>query len=144
MPALPEFLVGTEFSWLAIDDSGLVGIFMTAGEGNVPSSVLLPEVNGANVEAEVLKMSERSECRLHKAYNRADDFVALARRGVYAYDWSDVHRTRANCTGMYELVAEPMNPITVEHLAASLQELARASNLQGVMFGALGGQAVRV
>ena len=47
-----------------------------------------------------------------------DDFVAYAERGLFAYDWTDVHRTRASSTGRYELICRPRSPRALRDLTA--------------------------
>ena len=99
---------GLDVVWLAADTAGHVAAFVTGGEGPVPCAAL-PTVEVAETDA--LASPEICEHRLLVAYARPDDFIALARRGLYVYDWSDVHRTRVEQLGGYELVAVPLLPL---------------------------------
>lgn len=49
----------------------------SAVESGEESALALPEISGFDLLTHV---------------HRPDDFIAFARRGLFAYDWSDVHR----------------------------------------------------
>ena len=53
-------------------------------------------------------------------YKRPDDFIAIAKRGYFVYDWSDIHRNSTDEIAAYELIAKPIVPILVEALPTSL------------------------
>lgn len=125
---------GVDYAWLAVDDEGFIAIFMTGGEGPVPNSAQFKAGPMLDVEELLARAPEISECRSHVNYLRPDDFLAAARRGVFAFDWSDVHRTTSETRKVYELIAEPTSPIDLEHLPAALQEIARKTHLSGVNF----------
>lgn len=66
----------------------------------------------------------------------ANAFVEFAKRGFFAYDWSDAHRdTRLGLRG-YELQYRPLNPRTLFDLPTPLRALAEATRLSDVTFGA--------
>jgi hypothetical protein len=62
---------------------------------------------------------------------RPDDFVQLAERGLFAVDWSDVHRPKADRIHSYELVAIPSRPIQVGQLTSEVRPL-----LEGIVLPA--------
>jgi hypothetical protein len=136
MPPTQQSIAGIEFSWLAIDEVGHVGLFTTAGEGSVPGSALPQSDEDYELEDEVLELRESSQCKLHISYARPDDYVSVAKRGIYAFDWTDAHKTQSLCTRRYSLVGEPDSPLMASDLPLRLQERACATKLPGVVFGA--------
>lgn len=130
--ARPRELDGIEASWLAVDAHGRVAIFTTSGEGPIPETALASIEAG---EESIQMLPEASSYQLLTSVPRPTDFVSFARRGVFAYDWSDVHRTASKALGAYELQALPMSPLQISQLPTSMQALAGATQLSGVVFG---------
>ena len=125
-------LQGIDAAWIAIDVLGQVALFTTGGEGPIPGTAL-SSVNIA--EESVLSLPEISGYDLLVVVPRPDDFIAFAKRGLFAYDWSDVHRSTGQASDSYELQARPSRPLTLLDLPAPLQEMALATRLSGVSFG---------
>ena len=67
---------------------------------------------------------------------RPDDFVELAGRGLFVYDWTDIHRKRKDYLHAYELVAVSSGA-TLEHchLPSELGEVARQALLEDARLG---------
>jgi hypothetical protein len=128
----PRDLQGIDASWLATDAIGQVALFTTGGEGPVPDSAL-ESVEFA--EGLLHSIPETSNFDLFTTVPRPDDFIAFAKRGLFSYDWSDVHRTNQESIGGYELQARPSCPIKVSSLPPSLKAMATATMLSGVTFG---------
>lgn len=61
---------------------------------------------------------------------RPDDFVAMAKRGFYVYDWRDVHRTSARGSHNYEAIAVPQQPTNVSDLPKTLKVAASKSQFK--------------
>ena len=118
-------------AWIAIDDLGQVALFTTGGEGPIPDAALSFV---STVEDSANSLPETSGYELLVTVARPDDFIAFARRGLFAYDWSDVHRSAHQASGSYELQARPSRPLTLLDLPASLQAAASATRLSGVSF----------
>jgi hypothetical protein len=55
-------------------------------------------------------MPERTDSLLLVPLPRPDDFEAFARRGFFAFDWRDVHRT-TDRSQLYEIQARPARAI---------------------------------
>jgi hypothetical protein len=53
-----------------------------------------------------------------------DSWKAWARRGLYAYDWADVHRPSRHHSHCYELIAAPIVEARVEQLPPPFRLLA--------------------
>jgi hypothetical protein len=124
---------GRDYAWLGIDSAGHVGIFTNAGEGPIPTAVLCDRAKADLAEAFVRGLPERGGCKMIVSLPRPDDFIAFARRGLFAYDWQDAHRT-SNRVHCYELLARPDNPVSVDELDADLGMLARKARFESVRF----------
>jgi hypothetical protein len=108
---------------LAADRDGRVGAFVTAGEAPIPAAVLdAARVSVLEIEERVMTLDPATSARLLVSLPRPDDFVEFARRGLFAYDWTDVHRTSGSIRA-YELIAAPESPITIKELPAELVDL---------------------
>ena len=119
--------------WIATDCAGHVAVFTTGGKGPLPDSAL------ASIEAiEQLVIDDLpviSRADLRHSMPRPDDYIAFASRGLFAYDWSDVHRTAAAAIHGYELQAKPSQPITLSQLPEPLHAMATSTVIAGVVFG---------
>ena len=114
--AYPE---GMDFVWLAGDSAGHVGAFVTAGCGPVPVEALRTQ-SLENVEEIVRTLSERGDARVVGAKGDLSSFAEMARRGVYVFDWTDVHKAQSRETGFYERTAEPTSPRSASDFAVPL------------------------
>lgn len=121
-----------DVGWIATDAIGQIALFITAGRGPIPGSAL-PSVESS--EELVLSLPERSDVDLVTSMPSANAFVAFAKRGLFAYDWSDLHRTARQALNGYELQCRPLNPLTLFDLPASLRVLAEGTRLSGITFG---------
>jgi len=110
--------------WLASDRDGNVGAFVTGGVGPIPVLCLDPErFPVEDIEARILELPVASTARLVVTLKRPDDFVSFAQRGLFAYDWSDVHRVRSEAIHAYEQIAVPEAPLKVADLPAEMLPL---------------------
>jgi hypothetical protein len=126
---------GTDCLWLALDRDGHVGAFTTGGSGPIPLGLLQGgQCPLDGLEARIVELPHTSTARLLVSMPRPDDFVDLAERGIFAYDWTDVHRTARDEIGAYELIAVPSDPIKVGQLPQGIALLAASSKLQDVTF----------
>jgi len=131
---LPAYPYGQDLVWLAIDASGMVSAFITAGEGPIPSSALQAAVGEPNLEEQLHDLPITCQATLLVNVPVATSYLDLAKRGFFVFDWSDIHRTSAQATGMYERVCLPERPVAASALPAYLQAVARATALQSVSF----------
>ena len=65
---------------------------------------------------------------------RPDDFIDLAKRGFYVYDWSDIHKVQRSETNCYELIAVPTIPINLKNTSGILNEILRLSPILDLSF----------
>lgn len=129
----PFVLQDFDVGWVATDAVGQVALFTTGGPGPVPDSAM-PSVE--NSEEFVLSLPEVSDVDRVTARAGVNAFVEFAKRGFFAYDWSDVHRDSRQALRGYELQCRPLNPLTLFDLSAPLRALAEATRLSNVTFGA--------
>jgi hypothetical protein len=98
-----------DVEWVAVDRVGRVAVFTTGGVGPIPRVYLdQPGILDCTREA-VWAALERTESVLLVSLPRPDDYEAFARRGFFAFDWCDVHRTTGR-SGLYEIQARPVAP----------------------------------
>ena len=133
-----EAFEGVEFDWFAVDAVGHVGHFSTAGYGPVPLPVL-DRLDAARTD-ELWSLCERLlelpviGGATGELPGQIDDWVELARRGLFGFDWQ-------HWSGPYRRAATPSTPVGVATLPADLQRLVRLVEWSGVRFAEL--QSVR-
>ena len=94
--------------WLASDRNGNFASFVTGGEGPIPIDVLNFERTPVeDIERLVCQMPIVSTVHMLVTLKRPDSFIELAERGIFVYDWTDVHRTQSKAIHVYEPVAAP-------------------------------------
>jgi hypothetical protein len=130
-PGQREHLQGIDCAWLAIDAGGRVAVFYTAGEGPIHDDA---EPYDAVAGDTLRRLPCTSTFELLAVYPRADDLVVAAQRGLFVYDWSDVHRIRREVLEGYELVARPHRPLHWTQLPEGLRGVASVARLD-VEFG---------
>jgi hypothetical protein len=115
---------GLDCVWIALDRDGRVGAFVTGGEGPIPTQALLSHrLPVEEIEARLGELPSTTIARLLVPMKRPDDFLELAQRGVFAYDWTDVHRTRSEALHAYEQIAAPDAPISARELPKEIAGL---------------------
>jgi hypothetical protein len=119
--------------WLATDRDGHMGVFVTRGRGPIPALALLESYPLDGIEEQLLALPKASDIDLRVRMPRPERLVALAERGFFVYDWSDVHRTE-QYIDEYELMALPYRPLTLDLLPESLLDTARAVRFSTVSF----------
>lgn len=126
---------GVDCVWMATDNRGYVGAFVTAGIAPIPQLALEPKgIAIEDIEAHICELPVISEVQVFTSVPRPDDFVAMAKRGIFVYDWSDIHRISGQSIGAYELMATPHTPITVHNLPSDMIQLVRGITLDRVEY----------
>jgi hypothetical protein len=126
---------GMDCIWLALDQNDCIAAFVTGGSGPIPIKFLEAEHNGIEeMEERIGELPRTSTARLLISLKRPDDFIGIAERGIFAYDWSDAHRTRRDEIGAYELIAAPTNPIKARHLPRDVAAVAGSTRLDHATF----------
>lgn len=105
---------GVDAVWLASDARGHLGAFITGGSGPIPTRALAEgAVAVQEIEGRLLRLPKTGTAQLLHEYPRPDSILELAQRGLFVFDWRDVHRVRWEYSGVYEVVAIPMRPTTL-------------------------------
>jgi hypothetical protein len=118
-------------TWIGTDEEGRVGVFFTGGQGPIRETSFISNADQYRIEDLLLELRRTSVSSLYIPYKRPDDYVAMAERGLYAFDWTDAHRVSSAERNVYKLVAEPSQPLNVAQLPDSLRRLGRATKIQG-------------
>lgn len=113
--AYPEWL---DLVWVAVDAKGRLAALITAGEGPIASTAL-PTLDA---------VGEWLDNQPNRCGATPDDaheaFTSYARKGIFVYDWSDVHR-QTDLLDAYELMAAPETPMMLadipEEIAAAIR-----------------------
>lgn len=111
--------LGLERDWLATNSSGETGFFSTAGFGPIPRSLIRePRLNETFERVESLPVVSGFEI-IHPSESNLQDWVSVAKRGIFAFDWD-------NSMKFFRLIARPTEPVLVDLLVdQSLSEIAR-------------------
>lgn len=127
-----EAFRGLDVGWLATDAIGQVAFFITAGMGPIPESALASIEDG---EEQVLSLPETSGVNWRAQADYSNAFAVFAKRGLFSYDWSDIHCCECNALNGYELKCDPQTPLTLLDLPAPLQVVAQATRFAAITFG---------
>lgn len=132
MQAYPE---GIDCVWLASDREDRLAAFITAGVGPIPLKAFNPAcVPVEDIEGRLCQLPPVSQARLLVSVKRPDDFIDLAERGLFVYDWTDISRITREALQVYEPVAIPTMPITTASLPSDLATLAKVLRLDCLAF----------
>jgi hypothetical protein len=113
-----------DMAWLAVDSAGRVAAMVTAGRGPMPAQILdndWDEMLGA--EEALHGLPSIAKGFIHAGGGDVSSCMALSQRGLFVYDWSDVHRVRGYLDA-YELVTSPSVALNAAYLPADLRRLA--------------------
>ena len=133
--SLRPYPEGMDCVWLASDRAGHLAAFITAGIGPIPIATLAASALPIDeVESSLCELPQVTQAKLLVSVPRPDDFIDLAERGLFVYDWTDISRTARDALHVYEPVAVPVQPITVGALPNDLAALAKAVQLSDVGF----------
>lgn len=109
-PVYPEWL---DLVWVAVDSRGRLAALITAGQGPIAEAALPTlDVVGAWLD-DLPDRCGASPADAHEA------FTTYGRKGVFVFDWSDVHRADM-ALNAYELMAAPETPITILDIPAEI------------------------
>jgi hypothetical protein len=121
---MQEYPEQVDCAWLAVDSVGHVAVFITAGVGPIPETVLKSETPIVEIESKLLELPPMAPASLAVEVPSPGSFIALAERGLFVFDWQNVHRTRAELKPGYDLVAIPTRPIEITAMPPDLASIA--------------------
>lgn len=153
-------LFGDEYEWFCCDQADHVAAVSIAGMGPMPSLVVdaldvsnrirdfargLPAGSGYKIHARdvfierggistFLETGDRPIGADELTESRLESFTYFARRGIYIYDWCDIHRPGYACSERYELLAAPDNPILVGQFPEDVRWLIQKCRIEGALF----------
>jgi hypothetical protein len=105
--------IGSEYDFVVSDRSGFLGYFSSAGFGPIPQAVAASGAEMYKVCDAVDGLEKTSEVVELSGEPNIGDWVEVAQRGLYAYDW--IHERHR-----YELVARPRRPKRCSELDSEL------------------------
>lgn len=101
-----------DVTWVAVDRLGRIGVFTTGGQGPIPRVYLRDEGMVDRLFDAIDALPLVSKQLLLSDVPRPDAFIGFARRGLFSFDWADVHRTQG-LVHAYEIQARPVSPVIV-------------------------------
>ena len=103
-----------DVAWFGVDSLGQAAAFITAGRAPIPRDLLnRADIDLAKLEQIANRLPKIGEGLLVERSGNMSSFVALAERGFFVFDWSDVHRTRVEHINEYERVCAPTIPLMI-------------------------------
>jgi hypothetical protein len=118
--------------WIAADEADKVAVFLSAGRGPIPRT-LLEDYDLLEIDNGFMDLPSVSRGISTSATEFSDHFQTLSSKGAYFYDWSDVHRTTGFLRA-YERLATPPNPIVIDKLPDLLKKAASVVRFKDVYF----------
>jgi hypothetical protein len=125
---------GLDYAWLAVDAVGHVAMFTNGGQGPIPTAVLADREQSNHAEELIDDLPWRGDDAFPDPRPPTDCYTAFARKGLFAYDWMDVHRAGVDRTLQYELLERPKVPVSVEEMEGAVATLARRVRFEAVRF----------
>lgn len=125
---------GIDFVWIGADKSGQAAVFVTAGTAPIPISILQGDIAPENIEELINKMPKYTERSDDSELPYAESFDNFVERGFFVFDWTDIHRTRAHQTGMYQRVSAPRSSIDFKDIPLYISSVARISHFSDILF----------
>jgi len=128
-------LEGIDYPWIAKDVADQLAIFFNASIGPLPRiGVEYQEKYTDDIQYLVEDLPAVSEYILLSDVPRPDDFIEIARRGFYCFDWSDIHETESGKTGLYHLVSYPILPKRAWELNGNIGEITQSCPVSSIIF----------
>lgn len=135
MTFMTNYPTGIDCVWIAEDARNMLAAFITAGLGPIPKTViedgddLIQEIEGALMQLPVI-----SGACMHIDVPRPDDFISLAERGVYVYDWREMPCNLSGNKSSYVRVASPKKSALNVGIYLDLTRSLRFVQMKNVIF----------
>jgi hypothetical protein len=125
---------GYDLGWFATDRDGHIGFFTSQGSEVVPASVLASKERWELLDRGIHKLPSigKGSLRWFVTGNR-EDWIEMARRGLYAYDFSEHYPGKA-ARGHYKRISSPSRPVGISSLALDLQQALSFTVISTVCF----------
>jgi hypothetical protein len=129
----PEYPWGDRV-WLASDSVGHVAALVSAGQGPVPRDAVANRFLDFFLIEDVLQeLPVRGDVDVVRREYAAESFVEIGKRGLFVFDWSDVHAFTEGLDA-YEKCVWPSHPIHISELPSPLKEVAGLVQLNELSF----------
>lgn len=104
-----------EFDWFGIDRIGQISAFSSFNSGFIPSQAILSLQKYSALEKIIKDLPKVSKAKLcTNCKGDFSDFVSYSEKGLFSYDYQDVHRqAKMNC---YDLISQPEKPINITNV----------------------------
>ena len=115
----------SDFEWFAVDRVGHLAFLTSAGFGPVPKVVFKSKPEYFMVREMLLALPFRGDFELRELGPQkriAKDWIEMARRGLFGYDWNPTRTDFALDCHPYEIVAAPKKPLLVSELPSPIKE----------------------
>ena len=153
-------LASLDYEWFCVDSQDNIACMITAGDGPLPQSAFrnkdvndrfaefvkkLPPRGGYVIQArDVFEKSGTTSKFVETGLSpipdnefnrqRLRDFIHLAERGIFAYDWVDVHRPGYACSRKYEQIAKPKVPLKLADIPEEFASFVETTRISEVKF----------
>ncbi|HWU74196.1 MAG TPA: hypothetical protein VN137_11985 [Sphingomonas sp.] len=118
-----------DLAWLVSDSADCLAAVVTAGAGPLPESVFGGPVDLSVLENRLLRLPVVGAANVLIENGDMTSFLNLAMRGLFVFDWTDVHRSGRAKIDAYQLVAVPSCAIHTFDLPADLDAFALRQRL---------------
>jgi hypothetical protein len=104
-----------ELDWFAVDNKGQLGIFTAVMNAPIPDKVKSSYENYKDLRQRIeLTPKITSAIVVTREKGNFRDWTAYADKGLFAFDFQDIHRTDKK--NHYDLIAKPTRPLTIDEL----------------------------
>jgi len=122
-----DYPEGMDCVWMASDQEGCLGVFITAGRGPIPKAALNEEHFDA-VDTLLRDLRPRTAAEVFVTDGNTADFEDVASLGLFVFDWQDIQHGQGE-TESYDIAAAPAEPLRVADLPPSTTGLASTVRL---------------
>jgi hypothetical protein len=122
-----------DYCWFAADAVGHIAAFFTGGEGPIPLTVLERKEVADEAIDRMWDLPLRGDYLVIVKRQALGDAIHFGQRGLFCYDWRDVHRT-SGFRRQYEGDVQPRLPISIGEVGGELSSLLGATTFVGLRF----------
>ena len=107
-----------ELNWFATDNSGQLAVFTSVMNAPIPDNVKNSYERYLELKSKIDSLSKTTQAIITtKEKGNLKDWIEYADKGLFAFDFQDVHRTKKK--NQFDLIARPKTPLTLDKLDIS-------------------------